>query len=437
MNLGNVTDIASKAGNEVVGSNALKTQSIPTNNSNITQFPTNNNKTPQEAPSNSNVIQFPGNDKPAQTMDKPADVKEFPGNNEDNEGPKPGDKAGSGKQYNEKGEVEDSSTKKTLKAVGRGAAAYATGGQSLGYDREVTKLGIVDNTLDKASDTLDKVPGMEQVTKELDDAGIVDGANDIMDAAGSIKNGDIGGAIESGEKILKDTSKMQKYTTKKMMPLIIGAAAGFLFFIVIFAVILSPVLGGYMDIVEGINKIVDSVKGVVNNVTGTVADFIFSENELEKTYDIVNEIPNYNNLSTSRQKTLAAAAQAVAIGVPYGWGSHATSTGIEGISTSGLDCSAFVEWAIWTGTGSYPGYLTTSSISSRIGTDFIEIDKSELQPGDIGLKKLGGSTDDNVNHTGIYAGNNQWFHETGGSTKKAVRNNYSGFTIYLRYTGLD
>ena len=51
---------------------------------------------------------------------------------------KPGDKVDTGKQINEKGEVEDSSTKKTLKAVGRGAAAYFSGGSSIGKDSKIS-----------------------------------------------------------------------------------------------------------------------------------------------------------------------------------------------------------------------------------------------------------------------------------------------------------
>ncbi|MCH5167613.1 MAG: C40 family peptidase [Erysipelotrichales bacterium] len=344
--------------------------------------------------------------------------------------PKPGDKVGDGKQIDEDGNVEDSSTKKTLKAVGRGAAAYFTGGQSIGRDKDVANFKPVDKTLGVVSDSLDKVPGVEEVSKELDEAGLADGVNDVLDTVGNAKNGDIGGTIESGKNALKDVEKTKSYAKKKAMKVIIPVAALLFFLSAIFMGIFAPVLGGFLDVVES-----DSDEVAELEEDG-VNEFFFDNEDQEVTGQIIGEISGFENLSGARQKIIAAAASAVAAKVKYSYGSHPHAAGLMGIPTSGLDCAGFVQWALWTGLGGNPGYLTTASISNKIGTDFIQISESELQPGDIGLKRTGGSDGDNYNHTGIYAGNGQWFHAAGSKTG-VVRGNYSGFTIFLRYKGVE
>lgn len=422
--------------NATSGSNALKID------------PTNANTTSISSTAPNNVINFPGNDNPIQSEGNTDNIVDFPSdednadnivafptdnNNNSNENmvdAQPGDKVESGKKINENGEVEDSSTKKTLKAVGRGVGAYVSGGSSIGKDQAIANSKPVDKTIGVVADTIDKVPGAEQVTQALDDAGVADGVNDALDLVGNAKNGDIKGTIDSAKKLSKDTKKAKKFVKKKALVVVAAISIPLLFFLIIFVVVLGPVLGGFMDIVEGIT---DTVGGAFD----AAGDFLFGENEANTAIDMVTEIPEYTNLSGSRQRVLSAAASAVAANIPYKYSSHANNVGIEGIPAVGLDCSAFVEWAIWTGTGNRPGYLTTGEITRRIGQDFIEISKDELRPGDIGLKRRGSSTNDDYNHTGIYAGNGQWFHATGGKTRKVVRNNYKGFTIYLRYTGVD
>ncbi len=344
--------------------------------------------------------------------------------------PKKGDKVDTGKQIGDNGEIEDSSTKKTLKAVGRGAAAYFSGGQSIGADKEIANMKPVDKTLGVVSDQLDKVPGVEKVTKELDDAGLADGVNDALDVVGSAKNGDIKGTVESAKKLKKDGKKLKKYTAKKLLIFGVILSVPVFFMAVLVTVVFGPVLGGFLDVVEtagdGIGEVADSIGG-----------FIFDDDEEDMTSDIVTEVEDFESLSETRQKIVTAAAMAVSAKIPYSYGSHPYNSGLVGIPTDGLDCAGFVQWALWTGLESNPGYLTTSVISGRIGNDFIQIEKSELKPGDIGLKKLGSSASDEYNHTGIYAGSDQWFHAAGGNTKQVVRNNYTGFTIFLRYKGVD
>lgn len=431
----NLINAATSATNATSGSNALKLDPA-SNTSNITQFPSN---TPTK---DNNIVEFPGNNNQSTIENNTNNIVNFPEksseeglSNEENanqavDGPKPGDKVDTGKQLNEKGEIEDSSTKKTIKAVGRGAAAYFSGGSSIGKDQAIVNSQPVDKTIGVVADTIDKVPGAEELTKTLDEAGLADGVNDALDVVGNVKNGDIKGTVDSARKLAKDSKKAKKFVRKKVIMIIALVSIPLFGFLMIFMLLFAPVLGGFIDVVENVS---DAVGGAFE----TAGNFLFGENEVDTALGIVTEVPDYSTLSGSRQKMISAAASAVAAEIPYTYGSHANGPGLEGIKSSGFDCSGFVEWAIWTGTGTKPGYLTTAEISNRIGKDFIIISKDELKPGDIGLKRRGGSTDDNFNHTGIYAGNDQWFHASGGSTRKVVRNNYRGFTIYLRYTGVD
>lgn len=370
----------------------------------------------------------------ATTNDRENLSKQLEDNNQDIL--KPGYKADAGKQLNENGEVEDSSTKKTLKAVGRGAAAYFSGGESIGRDSQVLNAAPVDKAIGVVSDTLEKVPGVEEISKELDEAGVADGVNDALDLVGSAKNGDIAGAIESGEKLKEDGKKLKKAAIKKIMMFVVPAVICIFFLSTIIIAICGPVLGGFLDVVESINEDFAEIDEIMDKIDTGLNEF-FGVNDQYQTGSIVGEIENFGSLGEARQKILQAAAAAVSAKVPYGYGSHPYAAGLRGIPEDGLDCAGFVQWTLWTALGGNPGYLTTEVISNKIGTDFIEISPSELQPGDIGLKRLGGSSGDNFNHTGIYAGNGQWFHAAGGNTRKVVRGNYDGFTIYLRYKGVS
>lgn len=358
------------------------------------------------------------------------EVKENPEVEEDT-GPKPGDKVDTGKQLNENGEVEDSSTKKTLKAVGRGAAAYFSGGSTIGKDSQVVNAAPVDKTIGVVSDQLEKVPGVKEISKELDEAGIADGVNDALDAVGAAKNGDIGGVIESAKKLNKDKKKLNKKTKKMLLVLIIPLLSSVFSLLLFFGIIAGPILGGFMDVVES--------EDVNPAQIGEIEyDWEFGFDDQQQSANIAGSVENFENLSDSRQKIIQAAATAVATEIPYSYGSHPNGPGVRGVPSAGLDCAGFVQWALWTGLGGNPGYLTTKAISDRIGKDFIQISKSELLPGDIGLKRTGGSSEDNYNHTGIYAGNDFWFHASSGKkTHKVVKSKYTDFTIYLRYVGVE
>lgn len=338
-----------------------------------------------------------------------------------NEGPAPGTKVGPGQEIGENGEVKDSSTKKLTKAVGQGAAAYFTGGASLGKDQMVKNNGLVDKAVGVVSDAAEKTPGVKAVADELDEAGITDAATDAMDLVGNIKNGDIGGTIDKAKDIVKDTDKMKKHAMKRMMPGIIAGVAGGLLFIVLIMGIAGPIAGGIMDLTEKIGEFFDDVGNWLGN--------LFGGNDA---YDILTDlIEDYDDLSDEQKRIVTAAASA--LGKNYNWGGHPTGAGYDGFPNTGLDCAGFVQWCLWTAYGVNPGYLTTASISDLIGTKFQEISEDELQPGDIGLKFRGARVDE-TNHTGIYAGNGQWIHAAG-SDFGVINSKYKSFTIYVRYVG--
>lgn len=438
MNLGNVSNVASKAASSA-GTNAVG------NVSNAAASATNAtsalNAAPASSPvpkSGSNVVSSPNTLKPSsEVVDTPSlkqdipsktadDVKDFIADATGDDNPPPpsepasnqpevGEKVDHGKEIGTDGNVQDSSTKKLLKGVGRGAAAYATGGESLKYDQAITNNGAADKLIGVVSDGVEKVPGVEAVASELDEMGITDTANDAMDLAGNALNGDIEGTVEKAKDTLEGAKKVNKNLIKKM---IVPLITGLLFTVIIFVVIFGPIIGGTMELTDG-------VRGLWNDV---VDFFTFTDQ------DIIDDIPDYDTLSSDRKAIIDAAISA--LGRNYKLGGHASSPGLAGIPTSGLDCSGYVEWVLWTGLGEYPGRLTTQSISDTIGSKFIEISEDELQPGDIGLKRTGGSSDGNYNHTGIYAGNGYWFHAAS-SKKGIIRSKYKSFKIYLRYVGVE
>ncbi len=371
-----------------------------------------------------NPVQEPAS---PQEMENP--IGRVPSSNEESNsqenGINPETKVDAGKQINENGELEDSSTKKTLKAVGRGAAAYFTHGESIGKDSQIVNSAPVDKTIGVVSDQLEKVPGVEAISKELDEAGIADGVNDALDAVGAAKNGDIAGTIESANKLKKDTKKLKK----TIIMATIGIITPLFLTVICVCIIFGPIIGGFLDVVERDN--------LEDPLTGEIDD-PYGDTDQEQTGSIIGTVEDFENLSDARKAIIEAAAAAVAAEVPYSYGSHPFGSGLRGIPEAGLDCAGFVQWALWTGLGGNPGRLTTQVITDKIGKDFIQISASELKPGDIGLKRLGGSTGDNYNHTGIYAGNGSWFHASSGKkTHKVVKSNYTSFTIYLRYKGVD
>lgn len=144
--------------------------------------------------------------------------------------------------------------------------------------------------------------------------------------------------------------------------------------------------------------------------------------EITPTSPSTSSSSNYKNLSSTRQSLLTKAEQA--IGGKYVWGGDATSPELEGIK-NGVDCSGFVSWLLW-GTYGDSTQWTTETMKSAIGNQFIQINETELKPGDIGLNRTSSG-----GHTGVYAGNGLWIHASTESV--GIIKNSQTFTYYLRY----
>ena len=221
-------------------------------------------------------------------------------------------------------------------------------------------------------------------------------------------------------------------TLKALSPIIVPALLGIFGFLMSLVIMLAPIMivaGGIMEITDKIKGWVDTV---VEAVTGDNSEIIIGNVDVDY---LLEKIPNYAQLDVTRQNILRAGAEVIASNYPYKWGGHPSGPGLKGVPSTGLDCAGFVQYALWTGTGSSPGYLTTGTIDNQIGTNFIQVDCIHAKPGDIGLKRHGGSTKTSTNHTGIYAGNGLWMHAASSNTG-IVMSTYSNFTICLRYKGV-
>ncbi len=438
--IANTTNQVSNSSNIITGSNPtasskaviLDSSGRPLNSSNemaatnATIVDSNGNPiSSASSNSDSNIEIFDDETGSIEGTDVNNNTSETMANNQENEEGQElseGDKVAPGKEIDENGEVDKTSTRKLTEAVGRGAAAYFTGGQSIGTDKAIVDSRLGDHLLGVVSDTAERVPGVEQVADELSEAGVTDAVNDALDTVGSAKNMDVKGAVEGAKKTVKDVDKFKKYAVKKIVMILLPPLLFLLLIVLIIVVVLGPIIGGFMDLTDGDSESKSSGGGYVS-----------SSNSNTNVANLLADTPNYSELTPTRQAILAAAASLV--GMSYNWGGHPTGPGLSGFPITGLDCAGYVQWVLWTALDANPGYLTTSSISSQIGTRFIEVSADELQPGDIGLKRRGGSTSDDTNHTGIYAGNGQWYHALSSNTG-IVKNNYSSFTIYLRYVSV-
>lgn len=346
---------------------------------------------------------------------------------------------GPGKKIDENGNVVNTGSRKAIEAIGRGAAAYATGGESIGKEDLVTKNAIGDKALGVVSDIADKTPLAGEVLNDLGDSGAADAFNEALDTVGKAKNGDIKGAVDSAKKAKKDINKTLKHYGPKIALMAFAALFPIILVCVIIIAICGPVLGGFMDVTNAVGEFVNNVGDFLagENAIGGTAN---QTQNLANTEQLLSDVPNYNSLNPIRKGILAAAASGIASGKPYHirqgdndpCSGKATGPGLDGIQACGIDCSGFVQWSLWTATGNKPFSGGTSNMVSSIGGVFEEISASELQPGDIGLKHKNSGG----NHTGIYAGNGMWFHAAN-SNSGIIRSKYNGFTVFLRYKGVD
>ena len=322
MNLGNMASGAANAAGNAANNGLANAASGATNNAansvanaasnaannvgNNVQVPTSPSSTTADLDNN-----MPNENDPLSSNNKGGNKEDS--NNQGEaapEGATPGTKVAPGKEVGKDGQVKDSSTKKLTTAVGQGAAAYFTGGESLGKDQMIKNNGLANRAIGVVSDVAEKTPGVKHVADALDDAGVIDAATDAMDMVGDIKNGDIGGAIEKGKDLVKDKKKMQNHAVKKMLPIIIASAAGGLLFIVLIIGIISPIAGGIMDLTEKIGEFFDAV--------GDFFGDLFGGNDA---YEIMTDlVEDYDSLSEDQRKIVIAAASA--LGRSYNWGGH-------------------------------------------------------------------------------------------------------------------
>lgn len=368
-----------------------------------------------------------------------------PVNNDDNiiEFPK----LDAGKKIDENGNVADSATKKTLKAVGRGAGAYFTGGKSLQYDKQITNNRYGDKLLGVVSDGLEKVPGVEAASEALDELNVQDTANAVMDVAGDAMNGDMSGAIKDGFKAKKEINKTKRAVLKK----ILIVAIPIFFFFLIFISALAPVLGGFLDATNGNtgeeNKYSNSTSGggsSSNTKPGPADNGVYVDPSAVSNMDIeITEaqieylkanISGWNSLNQFQKNAIMAAYSRIGK-TSYVWGGKPSGSGNTGIG-SGLDCSGFVSWVIWTASGNSFNQSTdalAASISSN-SNGLTQIDASNVQAGDIVVVRR----PNNSGHALIYAGNNQYIHIAGkGQTAKMSSYNFKSTdtVYYARYQG--
>ena len=356
-------------------------------------------------------------------------------------------KVDAGKKIDENGNVADSATKKTLKAVGRGAGAYFTGGKSLQYDKQITNNRYGDKLLGVVSDGLEKVPGVEAASEALDELNVQDTANAVMDVAGDAMNGDISGAIKDGVKAKKEINKTKRTVLKKVLIV----AIPIFFFFLIFISALAPVLGGFLDATNGNtgeeNKYSNSTSGgggSSNTKPGPADNGVYVDPSAVSNMDIeITEaqieylkanISGWNSLNQFQKNAIMAAYSRIGK-TSYVWGGKPSGSGNTGIG-SGLDCSGFVSWVIWTASGNSFNQSTdalAASISSN-SNGLTQIDASNVQAGDIVVVRR----PNNSGHALIYAGNNQYIHIAGkGQTAKMSSYNFKSTdtVYYARYQG--
>ena len=336
-----------------------------------------------------------------------------------------------GQKLDENGNVVDTGNKKFTKALAVGAATYFGGVKGGETANALTKSEAGNKLTGAVGDALDK-SAVGKITEDLGDSGAADAITDAADTVSAAKSGDIKNTVKSGTSTLKNLGKTVKHYAVHIALASLTVLGPLIMVCVVIGAVCGPVLGGFMDVTSAFGEFVDDVGDFFtgeNDITGTAGGKNL-EVVIKDADQMVGEIPNYNLLPEPQKSIVTAAAAGIASGKPYRYGGKPTGPGLDGIPASGIDCSGFVAWAIWTGTGKRPGAQSTSTIASSIGTLFEEISASELQPGDIGLKHKGSGS----NHTGIYAGNGMWLHAASTNTG-LVRSRYSNFTIFLRYKG--
>ena len=324
--------------------------------------------------------------------------------------PTPGEKIGEGKQINENGEVEKTSTRKLLGAAGTAVATYYGGAKGAELASQIDNSKTGNAVLGKVSDVAEKVPGVEQAAKDLE--GTSEAVTGAAAAYVAAKNGNYGEAIKQAKQAKKGLSKQHKTIIKKT---VIASLPAILFLLIIITVIILPFEGGYLKITDFISDVGEGISDAWGALWGS------QDGGDEVAKAIIGDVPGYDSLSQNRKNILLAGA--LAVGKPYASGGRPTSNTLDGLN-NGVDGGGLAEWLIWNLTGVDPGYLSGSAIAHS--SDFIEIAQSELKPGDFGV---------NGSDVGMYYGNDQWLHVD--PSAGVIKGSYNGYTKFYRHKSLD
>lgn len=148
------------------------------------------------------------------------------------------------------------------------------------------------------------------------------------------------------------------------------------------------------------------------NISAKAKSFIQQATGLTPTAAQQNTVTPSTGASYSETgNTIADAAQKY-IGTPYVWGG-------ESMSEGGMDCSGFVYNAL-KDAGYKVGRTTAQGYRSYGST----VSKADMQPGDLVFF----GKNNNASHIGIYIGNGQMIHSSGGS-KNTASNPGKGVSI--------
>ena len=168
--------------------------------------------------------------------------------------------------------------------------------------------------------------------------------------------------------------------------------------------LLNPLLN-YQRLLDNPN-ISQKAKNYITQATG------LSPTVTEQKTVVPSTGENYTAKASATGNTIADAAQKY-IGTPYVWGG-------ESMSEGGMDCSGFVYNAL-KDAGYDVGRTTAQGYRSYGNT----VSKSDMQPGDL---IFFGKNNNDASHIGIYIGNGQMIHSSGGS-KNTKSNPGKGVSI--------
>lgn len=170
------------------------------------------------------------------------------------------------------------------------------------------------------------------------------------------------------------------------------------------------------NVSQTVKNYISQATGLVSNTTSpnaqssTPASPVISNASGNTSAKVATSNGN-GNTSNGNGSTITNAAKKY-LGTPYVWGG-------ESMAEGGMDCSGFVYNAL-----KDAGYNVGRTTAQGYRNSGKTVNKSELQPGDLVFYGKNGE----ASHIGIYIGNGQMIHSSGGS-KNTASNPGKGVTI--------